>query len=48
MGDPACWMHEVCLDCGRISEDRRPGDPCPNCSAEAPVKDPAMRFEAGS
>ncbi|HEX6947597.1 MAG TPA: hypothetical protein VF246_09625 [Acidimicrobiia bacterium] len=34
MGDPACWMHEMCLECGTISEDRGPDDPCPNCGAE--------------
>lgn len=28
MGDPACWLGEVCPECGRMRED---GGPCPHC-----------------
>ncbi|HLV90705.1 MAG TPA: hypothetical protein VKZ47_06495 [Acidimicrobiia bacterium] len=42
MGDPACWMHEMCLECGTISEERGPDEPCPSCGADpAPTAKPA-------
>ena len=32
MGDPACWLHALCDECGRvIGEDHR--GPCPHCDA---------------
>ncbi|MFO7300700.1 MAG: hypothetical protein DIU67_011025 [Actinomycetes bacterium] len=35
MGDPACWMHELCPQCGSIAPERGPDDPCPVCGAAA-------------
>lgn len=33
-GDPACWLDQVCADCGRIA-DRPGGDGCPYCGSDA-------------
>ncbi|CCW12929.1 hypothetical protein QLG13_10630 [Rhodococcus aetherivorans] len=30
-GDPVCWMHRVCPDCGFFLEE--PEAPCPRCGA---------------
>jgi rubrerythrin len=32
-GDPACWLHRVCPDCGRLA-DEDPPTRCPGCGAE--------------
>jgi len=35
-GDPACWLHRVCPECGGVAD----GDPpavCPRCQAEIPA-----------
>lgn len=29
-GDPACWLNQVCEECGRLIEDRL-AEVCPNC-----------------
>ena len=29
-GDPACWMHRVCDECGRLA-DEDPPTRCPSC-----------------
>jgi rRNA maturation endonuclease Nob1 len=35
MGDPACWLEQTCLGCGRfLDADQREGDRCPHCGAE--------------
>lgn len=35
MGDPACWLDRVCLECGRLLEDEHASeDRCPHCGAE--------------
>jgi rRNA maturation endonuclease Nob1 len=35
MGDDACWLNRVCLECGRfIDEDRTEELTCPYCGAE--------------
>jgi len=31
-GDPACWMHRVCQECGRLA-DEDPPTRCPSCGA---------------
>lgn len=31
-GDPACWMHRVCPECGRFASE--PGDRCAECGHE--------------
>jgi hypothetical protein len=36
-GDPACWMHLLCPECGRLAgEDDSGARPthCPGCGAE--------------
>lgn len=39
-GEPACMLHLVCPECGRIR--KRPGDPvCEHCGAAAEDEDPA-------
>jgi rubrerythrin len=36
MGDPACWLNQVCPSCGRMIE-REPVDArCPYCDEELP------------
>lgn len=32
-GDPACWLGQVCPECGRFSEQDAPAR-CPHCGAE--------------
>lgn len=32
MGDPACFLAETCLECGRFLEE--PADVCPHCGAD--------------
>lgn len=32
-GDPACWMHRVCGECGRLA-DEDPPTRCPSCGAQ--------------
>jgi uncharacterized protein len=34
-GDPACWIGQVCPECGRFSEQANPVT-CPNCGAAFP------------
>jgi predicted amidophosphoribosyltransferase len=34
-GDPACWLHRVCPECGRLAEEDPPTR-CPACGAELP------------
>ncbi|WP_182359874.1 hypothetical protein [Tomitella gaofuii] len=31
-GDPACWLHRVCPECGLFIEDRSAGT-CPRCES---------------
>ena len=31
-GDPVCWLHRVCPDCGRLA-DEDPPTRCPGCGA---------------
>ena len=40
MGDPACWMANVCLACGRFTEELAEHDECPHCGAPV-AADPA-------
>jgi len=35
-GDPACWMHRVCAECGRLA-DEDPPTRCPSCGAQLEV-----------
>ena len=35
-GDPACWAHRVCPECGRLSQAEHP-DACEACGAAFPV-----------
>jgi len=35
-GDPACWMHRVCDECGRLA-DEDPPTRCPSCGAQLEV-----------
>ena len=37
-GDPACWAHLLCPECGTIPDDRA-AEVCPNCGAELPAED---------
>ncbi|WP_318841917.1 hypothetical protein [Rhodococcus sp. Z13] len=30
-GDPVCWLHLVCPDCGAFRES--PDEPCPRCGS---------------
>jgi hypothetical protein len=32
-GDPACWLHRVCPDCGRLA-DEDPPTRCAGCGGE--------------
>jgi rubrerythrin len=34
-GDPACWLHRVCPECGRLADDDPPTR-CPACGAALP------------
>lgn len=34
MGDRACWLDRVCLECGRFIERHVVDDLCPHCGAE--------------
>lgn len=35
MGDDACWLNRVCLECGLfIDEDDIDEDHCPHCHAD--------------
>jgi rubrerythrin len=36
-GDPVCWMHRVCPECGRFAESEDEPRVCPECGAELPV-----------
>jgi hypothetical protein len=38
-GDPACWLDQVCEECGRIRGSRPPA-PCEQCGA-CPLPDEA-------
>lgn len=35
-GDPVCWLHRVCPDCGRMS-DREPPTTCADCGRQIPL-----------
>jgi hypothetical protein len=35
-GDPACWAHRVCPECGRLNQAEHP-DACEACEAAFPV-----------
>lgn len=35
-GDPACWAHRVCPECGRLNQAEHP-DACEACGAAFPV-----------
>jgi len=37
-GDPVCWAHLLCPECGAIPDDREM-ERCPRCGAELPVED---------
>jgi rubrerythrin len=37
-GDPACWAHRVCQQCGRLNEAERP-EVCESCGAAFPDLD---------
>lgn len=43
MGDDACWLSRVCLECGRfLDEGRTEEQTCPHCGAElVPTDTPA-------
>jgi predicted RNA-binding Zn-ribbon protein involved in translation (DUF1610 family) len=35
MGDPACWLDRVCIECGRFIDDEHvEDDKCPHCGAD--------------
>ena len=34
-GDPACWAHLLCPECGTVLEDAAE-ERCPRCGAELP------------
>jgi hypothetical protein len=36
MGDPACWLANVCPDCGRFLDEPFFDGGCPHCGAEPP------------
>ena len=52
MGDPACWMANVCPVCGRFLEEPFGDRGCRHCDAPAPadvsIRDGAERPEAES
>ncbi|WP_376784034.1 zinc-ribbon domain-containing protein [Leifsonia aquatica] len=31
LGDPSCWLHVICDECGAVVEDT--SAPCPRCGA---------------
>jgi rubrerythrin len=35
-GDPACWAHRVCPECGRLNEAEAP-TVCERCGASLPA-----------
>jgi rubrerythrin len=35
-GDPACWLNQVCPECGQFTERQPPGI-CPRCGAQIPA-----------
>jgi len=35
-GDPACWAHRVCPECGRLNQAEHP-DACEACEAAFPA-----------
>ena len=35
-GDPACWLGQVCPECGRFTERQLPTT-CPHCGTEIPA-----------
>ena len=37
-GDPVCWLHLVCPECGGLAEEQPPAQ-CPRCGAEIPGED---------
>jgi hypothetical protein len=47
MGDPACWLANVCLACGRFTQDLEEHDACPHCGT-APGSAPASPEPARS
>jgi rubrerythrin len=36
-GDPVCWLHLLCPDCGAMIEQQPPPDHCVRCGAELPA-----------
>lgn len=36
VGDPACWAHRVCLECGRLNQAEHP-EACEACGAAFPT-----------
>lgn len=36
-GDPACWLGQVCPECGKFTEQVAPKK-CPHCGAELPTE----------
>ncbi|MEQ7126587.1 hypothetical protein ABN034_18910 [Actinopolymorpha sp. B11F2] len=36
-GDPVCWLHLLCPECGAMVEDQPPPDHCVRCGAELPA-----------
>ncbi|MGO9783303.1 MAG: hypothetical protein ACLPKE_08185 [Streptosporangiaceae bacterium] len=36
VGDPACWAHRACLDCGRLNQAERP-EACEACGTAFPA-----------
>lgn len=41
MGDPACWLANVCPDCGRFVEEPFVDAGCPHCGAQPPAEEPS-------
>lgn len=47
MGDPACWLDRVCLECGRfIDDDHVEDETCPHCDAPRDPVELALRHSA--
>jgi len=40
VGDPACWMANVCPVCGRFLEEPFADRGCAHCGAPAPAPEP--------
>ncbi|AHD23491.1 hypothetical protein Y013_24345 [Rhodococcus pyridinivorans SB3094] len=38
-GDPVCWLHLLCPDCGAMLTSEE--EPCPRCGREHPIPDPS-------